>query len=106
VNAVREAHLRMLTQLSHRVRTIPAKRRIAEDFKAWNPEVRRNSIPWKVYEAFKQAKELTNEQIEAMELGDRKNVIVALYALRKKKLIVGLGIEPYIKHRIVNEQEA
>jgi hypothetical protein len=100
VTHLQAAHLRLMTNLAHRVRTIPAKRRIAEDFKAWNPEVRRNSIPWKVYEAFKKAGELTNEQLEAMDIGERKNLIVALYALRKKKLIVGIGSEPYAKHKL------
>jgi hypothetical protein len=100
------AHLRLMADLSHRVRTVPAKHRIAQDFKAWNPSVRPNSVPGKVYEAFRKAGELTNKQLEAMDLGERKNLIVALYALRKKKLIAGIGTEPYAKHRLIGERSA
>jgi hypothetical protein len=98
VNALRAAHLRCMTQLADRVRTIPARRN--PDGKAWNPEVRKGSVPYQVLEELKRHGTRTNEELQAALPVERKFIIVALYALRKKKLIEGLGEQPYSMHRM------
>jgi hypothetical protein len=90
-----QVHFRLSTTLPSRVHYHEIK---PDHHSVWNPVVRPGSIPYAVLEEIKKYGEVDNEQLQF--ISERKNINVALYSLRKKGLIVGVGEHPFTKHKL------